>query len=204
MVPARLRRLALHLAQRRAEDLAHVVSPRRLVTRTCRADSDLESRWKRDRGCYRKACTTGHIAEYVASEIFGIRLQHSANHKGIDGHFTTAPLFEKSVNIKYYGKQEGLLDIATTDPPDFYLVLTGTKTTASSSRGKIRPWCIEKVYLFERQQLSLLLERRNVAIGTATSVQQHWIAAEIYPIMNPAWELNDTQREQLSLFAPTT
>src|SRR3954465_3265791 len=63
----------------------------------------------------------GHLGEYIAAAIFGIELEHLANAKGIDGHFLAGPLAGKSVNIKYYGKQEGLLAIAAVGSPDYYL-----------------------------------------------------------------------------------
>lgn len=62
----------------------------------------------------------GHIGEFIASQIFGITLHTSATHKGSDGEFTDRPLKGKTVNVKYYGKQEGILDINTQAIPDFY------------------------------------------------------------------------------------
>lgn len=53
-----------------------------------------------------------HIGEYIASKIFNIELEEFATSKGIDGRFTEGPLKGKTVNIKLYGKREGLLDIS--------------------------------------------------------------------------------------------
>jgi hypothetical protein len=53
----------------------------------------------------------GHVGEYVAANIFRIVLNQSAAQPGNDGYFSEGPLTGKSVNIKCYGKQEGILDI---------------------------------------------------------------------------------------------
>jgi hypothetical protein len=60
-------------------------------------------------------------------------LEQSASQKGIDGRFAGGSLARKTVNIKWYGKMEGLLDVSPGNLPDFYLVMTGPKATASSS-----------------------------------------------------------------------
>jgi hypothetical protein len=87
-----------------------------------------------------------------------------------------------TVNIKLYGKREGLLDLTTDADTDFYLVMCGPKGAAASSRGAIRPFVIETVHLFEARPLLAALGERGVKIGTATSVAtQYWDAAEIFP-----------------------
>ena len=50
----------------------------------------------------------GHIGEFIASKIFKISLETSANKEGVDGTLTEGPLAGKTVNIKLYGKQEGI------------------------------------------------------------------------------------------------
>ncbi|WP_442853014.1 hypothetical protein [Bacillus sp. UNC41MFS5] len=57
----------------------------------------------------------GHTGEYIASKIFEIELVESTSNKGIDGFFSGL-LSGKSVNIKFYTKQECLLDIT----PNFH------------------------------------------------------------------------------------
>ena len=124
----------------------------------------------------------GHIAEYVASEIFDIELHESATHKGSDGVFRDGPLSGQTVNIKSYGKREGILDIALDDPPDFYLVLTGPRAPAATSRGSARPWTILSVFLFDHHEL---VNQLTVKIGTATSIRsKFWDAAEVFPIQS--------------------
>ena len=99
----------------------------------------------------------GHLGEFIASKVFDIELDESAARKSIDGHFKQGILNGRSVNIKWYAKQEGLLDITPSSLPDFYLVLTGPKSAAVSSRGKPRPWLIQMVYLFDAEKLMIKL-----------------------------------------------
>lgn len=144
----------------------------------------------------------GHIGEYIASRIFQITLQESASTKSIDGHFVSGQLVNCSVNIKWNGKQDGLLDITTHSQPDYYLVLTGPHTSPGSSRGEIRPWVIESVYLFKADELVWALQERGTKIGVATSLpKQYWKDAEIYPAQNnQRLILSAEQKELIALF----
>lgn len=145
----------------------------------------------------------GHLGEHVASRIFGIALARSATEKGIDGHFASGPLQGRSVNVKWYAKQEGMLDIARESVPDYYLVLTGPRSPAAPSRGLSRPWVIAAVYLFDARLLSTHLETHAVKVGVATSVREGlWEQAEIYPMpRNAILSVSDEQRHLLGLFA---
>ena len=67
----------------------------------------------------------GHIGEYIASRIFDIELKQDATHRGSDGHFRSGQLAGKSVDVKFYAKREGVLDIKRKHLPDYYLVLAG-------------------------------------------------------------------------------
>jgi len=121
-----------------------------------------------------------HAGEYIASLIFNIELEKSASAKSIDGHFTSGNLTGRTVNIKWYGKQERILDISKEDSPDFYLVMTGPKSVSPSSRGATRPWLISYVFLFDSAKL--IQDLNNVKQGIATSVKKRlWETAEIYP-----------------------
>ena len=141
----------------------------------------------------------GHFGEFVAAKVFGIDLHDSAVQKDSDGVFGSGPLSGRTVQIKYYPKNESLLDIKVDGEEDFYLVLTGPRSAAVSSRGKTRPWVIEAAYLFESAPLT---RRLTSKIGIATSVKREfWDEAEIYPRNNPAFPLTGSQREMLALFS---
>ncbi len=145
----------------------------------------------------------GHAGEYMAAKIFGIHLEQSAVRKGIDGHFTRGNLAGKTVNIKWYGKMEGLLDISSESLPALYLVMAGPKAPAISSRGATRPWLISYVYLFDAARLIGELGRRGVKIGISTSIRKNlWEAAEIYPApRNNQLLLSDREKGMLALFS---
>ena len=84
--------------------------------------------------------------------------------------------------MKWYSKLEYMLDINHDALPDFYLVMTGPKGQAVSSRGGVRPWLIDYVFLFNAAELMIELNARGVKIGIATSVRKHvWQDSEIYP-----------------------
>ncbi|HUW15344.1 MAG TPA: hypothetical protein VM537_36875, partial [Anaerolineae bacterium] len=146
----------------------------------------------------------GHIGEFIASQVFGIVLEESASRKAIDGHFAGGPLAGRTVDIKWYGRQEGILDISPSDLPDYYLVLAGPKSAASSSRGGVRPWTIVSAHLFDASELADDLRRRGLKVGVASSLcQVLWQEAEIHPQQrNCRLVLTPGQLEMLALFAP--
>lgn len=147
--------------------------------------------------------TSGHLGEWIAAQVFDIRLEASAVAAGIDGRFRSGPLAGRTVNIKWYLKREGLLDTTECMALDYYLVLTGPPSAAVSSRGTTRPWCIEAVFLFDARQLRSEQIMRGVTRGVASSViRQQWAAAEIYRSpANPQLTVTPQQAEQLRLFA---
>jgi hypothetical protein len=146
--------------------------------------------------------TSGHLGEWIASEIFDIELEPSAVAAGIDGSFRSGPLQGQTVNIKWYLKREGLLDTSESMRLDYYLVLAGPLSAAASSRGSTRPWCIEAVFLFDARQLRAEQAERAVKRGVASSVvKRQWEAAEIYPAAsNPIVAISPRQAEMLDLF----
>ncbi len=144
--------------------------------------SEMNSIGERISEITQRPATIGHTGEYIASKIFGIELEESASAKGIDGHFKSGSLAGKSVNIKWYSKLEYMLDITPDSLPDYYLVMTGPKELEGTSKGGIRPWLINHVFLFNAAELVIELNARGVKIGVASSVRKHeWQSAEIYP-----------------------
>jgi hypothetical protein len=113
-------------------------------------------------------------------------------------------LQDRTVNVKWYLKCEGLLDMTEFTALDYYLVLTGPPSQAMSSQGGTRPWCIDAVYLFEARKLQAEQIARGVKRGVASSViNKQWKAAEIYPLAaNPEVTVTPQQAEQPRLFAP--
>jgi hypothetical protein len=67
----------------------------------------------------------GHLGEWIASAVFDIELEPSATTASIDDRFRAGKLQGKTVNIKWYLKREGLLDMTEADVLDYYLVMTG-------------------------------------------------------------------------------
>jgi hypothetical protein len=147
--------------------------------------------------------TAAHLGEWLAARIFGIELEPTAVTEAFDGRFTSGHLQGRTVNVKWYLKREGLLDLSKSETLDYYLVLTGRASAALSSRGGTRPWCIESVYLFDAKQVVTELGARGVRTGTASSVQAaQWDAAEIYPRPNnPLITVEPKQAALLRLFA---
>jgi hypothetical protein len=145
----------------------------------------------------------GHLGEWIAAQIFDITLEASAVSKAIDGTFATGPLAGRTVNVKWYGKREGLLDVVEDPLVEYYLVMTGPRGGAVSSRGGTRPLVIEGVYLFNAAELLGGLRGRGVKIGVATSViTSAWDRAEVFPASrNSELSLSAQQREALALFA---
>jgi hypothetical protein len=147
--------------------------------------------------------TPGHLGDWVASRIFGIKLDPTVEVAGVDGRFGSGRLAGATVNVKWYLRRESTLDVVRTASPDYYLVMTGPASTVITSRGRTRPWCIRSVFLFESVRLLHDLRERGVALGAGTSVRHsQWEAAEIYPeARNPALPLGPEQKRLLSLFA---
>jgi len=145
----------------------------------------------------------GHVGEFIASRLLSIELAPSAVNPSWDGRFVGGPLAGRTVDVKWYAKLEGLLDLNPTRPPDVYLVLTGPRGAAAPSRGDARPWWIDHVFLFEARPLLTRLQARGCKLGVATSVHRaEWDAAELYPSGRcTLLRLTEEQRRLLGLFA---
>lgn len=141
----------------------------------------------------------GHLSDWIAAQIFDIELEPAAN-KAVDGWFRSGPLAGRTVNVKHYTRNEGLLDMTDSDELEYYLVMTGPRGAARS--GTHRPWTIDQVYLFDAFELTSALRAYMRRIGVATSVRaEHWHAAEIHPrAANPALKLTAAQAAALAGF----
>ena len=150
----------------------------------------------------RRPMTSGHLGEWIAAQIFDIGLEKNAAALGIDGSFRSGPLQACTVNVKWYLKQEGVLDTTDFAGLDYYLVLAGPLSPAGSSRDGVRPWCIQSVFLFDARQLRAQQIARGVKRGIASSViKQQWATAEIYPsASNALLAITSHQAELLKLF----
>ncbi len=144
----------------------------------------------------------GHTGEYIASVVFDIQLEKSATTSGYDGRFTKGELKGKTVNVKWYAKNERVLDIREEYLPEYYLVLTGPDSAAEASRNKTRPWLIYSVFLFNASKTVIKLKSRGIRIGAATSIlKEYWDCAEVYPLQrNNDLQLSSKQRDMLGLF----
>jgi hypothetical protein len=70
--------------------------------------------------------TAGHFGEWLAARIFGIELEPTAVTAAFDGRFTWGHLQGRTVNVKWYLKREGPLDLTKSETLDYYLVFTGS------------------------------------------------------------------------------
>lgn len=139
-----------------------------------------------------------HIGEFIAVAVFDIEPERSAAQAGHDGPFVGQPFSGKTVNIKLYGKREGLLDI-NEKAPDFYLVLTGPKATSVFFARENTALVIEEVFLFDALKLIEALPARGTKLGVASSVPaQLWEQARVYPRSAAApLHLSDVQLDLL-------
>ena len=153
-----------------------------------------------------RPATRGHVGEWIASKIFGVALASKAVQKGFDGKFESGPRAGKTINVKWYGERQGYLDINPAGVPDYYLVMTGPKAAARSSRGRTLPWVVTDVFLFDARKLKDQFDKDGRKLGVAAYVRQHeWKAARVYPQEAPEalLKLTDAQRAGLKLFAKT-
>ncbi len=143
------------------------------------------------------------VGEYIAAHIFGITLLPSTRHNEFAGIFAQPPLAGKTVDVQWYPRREGTLNIYDNPAPDYYLVLTGPRQESSTTRAAVNPWLISAVYLFNGQELLISLRERGVQLGSHTSViNQLWERTEIFPTQrNQTLPLTAEQRQSLQLFA---
>lgn len=150
-----------------------------------------------------RPATRGHIGEFIASRIFDIALEQSASNRTYDGRFRSGPLEGKSVDVKFYGKQEGILAVEKENQPDYFLVMTGPESPAGSSKSHTRPTVITAAYLFAGDKVAKSIMARGVQFGVAASIPKAlWGQAQVFPSQNnPVLPLSGEQRGQLALFS---
>ena len=151
---------------------------------------------------------TGRIAEFVAGQIFDIKLAETFVKKAIDGWFRPAsPLAGRSVNVKYRSSSSKRLNIENSpflaDHPDYYLAFRGPNVSKGPTSEKTLPLVIEAVFLFASHELiPALAAEGGTHIGPSVK-SIDWQQAMIYPEqVNQALILTDEQRAALQLFAP--
>lgn len=142
------------------------------------------------------------VGQFIAANIFHIRLISSAQHHEFAGIFSHEPLTGKTVDVQWYPRREGSMHIHSDPPPDYYLVLAGPKQESSTTRALVNPWLITSVHLFDGHTLLNVVRERGVQIGSRTSViSQLWEQAEIFPTQrNPLLPLTSEQCQLLQLF----
>lgn len=142
------------------------------------------------------------IGEYIAATIFGITLIPSTHHSEFAGIFAHDHLAGKTVDIQWYPRREGFMNVHSQPAPDFYLVFAGPRQESSTTRALVNPWLITSVHLFESNELLAALHERGVQIGSHTSIiNQFWERSEIFPqARNTILTLTDEQRQLLRLF----
>lgn len=142
------------------------------------------------------------VGEYIAANVFEIRLLPSAQHHEFAGIFAGGPLAGGTVDVQWYPRREGSMYVHSNPTPDYYLVLAGPKQESSTARAHVSPWIITSVHLFVGSRLLTALRERKVQLGAHTSViTQLWEQAEIFPRPHsPLLTLTDEQRQFLQLF----
>jgi hypothetical protein len=113
------------------------------------------------------------------------------------------PPHMRRLNPPPWPRRTARLDMTESAALDFYLVLTGPRAAAVSTRSSTRPWHIDAVYLFHAADLLEHQHARNIKIGVATSVlNSQRENAEIFPKpRNPLLPLSPAQASLLRLFA---
>lgn len=158
----------------------------------------------------RRPAERGHVGEWIASKVFGIRLADAATERGFDGVFAGGSLEGRRVNVRWYGFREDMLDLDPSGRAEFYLVMTGAKRAAVSSRDTSRPWVITAVFLFDFDAARLhealrtggkTLPKPGDENKTRSVAGEFWEAAEIHPTArSPLLVLTPEQHDLLGLF----
>jgi hypothetical protein len=127
----------------------------------------------------------GHLAAWLANELFDVDLEPVGSADTLDGRFTSGALATRTVNIQWIGERNGYFDTTSSDQPDFRLVFTGPKALALTREGVVRAMRIDGCYLFDDRLLRAQQLARGASVGAPSSVPAaEWEAAEIFPRPN--------------------
>lgn len=150
--------------------------------------------------------TIENIGEYIAEQVFSIKLEKSKTQKGYDGRFTKGALKGRKVNIKIARERESYIDWRDDALPEYFLILTGPKRTSRKRAELGRPIRITNVYLFEVDSTRRILLSRGVSLPKGKRVQasvigELWDKAEVYPHqVCMQLRVSPVQKAMLSLF----
>jgi hypothetical protein len=125
----------------------------------------------------KRAPHAGHVGEFIAARVFDIELHPHAAHPGSDGVFRSGPLASRSVNVKFYSRWDGLLDVPAHHAPDYILVLAGPAAKAGDT-GPTSRCLIASAFLFEYAALVAVGVKPVVAASVKKAL---WEEARIYP-----------------------
>jgi hypothetical protein len=146
----------------------------------------------------KKAPHAGHIGEFIAARVFDIELHLHAAHPGSDGVFRAGPLAGRSVNVKFYSRWDGLLDVPAHHVPDYILVLTGPAAKAGDT-GPTSNCLIASAFLFDYAALIAAGVKPIIAASVKKTL---WEEARIYPESGAKARvvIDDRQRGWLQAF----
>jgi hypothetical protein len=124
-------------------------------------------------GLLRRPAEQGHLGEWLAVRLLELEPAPSAHRCRLGREVRSGPLAGRTVNVKSYGALQGILDLHEDDAAtDEYLVLSGTREAAGSSRGALGPLAVAHVHLIEGRPLIADLRSRGIKIGIASSVRR--------------------------------
>jgi hypothetical protein len=117
-------------------------------------------------GLLRRPAEQGHLGEWLAVRLLELEPAPSARSARV-----RSPAGRST--SKSYGALQGILDLHEDDAAtDEYLVLSGTREAAGSSRGALGPLAVAHVHLIEGRPLIADLRSRGIKIGIASSVRR--------------------------------
>jgi hypothetical protein len=144
---------------------------------------------------------SGHLGEWLASQIFDIELEKSAVTRGWDGRFRSGPLHDRTVNIKWYSNVRAL---STRSSPQrwtatWYWPARHPRRSlheAAPAPGTSTP-CTCSAHLNSTPSSSPAV---SSSASPPACAHKQWTNAEIYPSTNPLLPMTPRQVELLGQF----